>query len=141
MQSFINDMSANPIIKLFLIFMLLDVLLGSIRAIKERNWNSTVGINGMLRKAGMICSILCLALADMVISLNLLGFVPEAVLGAMNLKRVGLCELFGIMFILYEATSILKNMAIIDMPVSKKFNKKIQDLLKKMTSELDNKKK
>lgn len=141
MQSFINDMSLNPIVKLFLIFLLLDILLGSIRAIKEKNWNSTVGINGMLRKAGMICSILCLALADMVVNLNLLAFVPEAVLQAMSLQRVGMCEMFGIMFILYEATSILKNMAIIDMPVSKKLNKKIQELLKKMTSELDNKKK
>ncbi len=141
MQNFINDMSSNPIVKLFLIFLLLDILLGSIRAVKERNWNSTVGINGMLRKAGMICSILCLALADMVVNLNLLGFVPEAVLSAMNLQRVGLSEMFGIMFILYEATSILKNMAIIDIPVSKKLNKKIQEWLKKMTSELDNKKK
>lgn len=141
MQNFINSISGNPIVKLFLIFLLLDVLLGSIRAIKERNWNSTVGINGMLRKAGMICSILCLSLADIVVNLNLLGFVPEAVLSAMSLQRVGLCEMFGIMFILYEATSILKNMAIIDIPVSKKLNKKIQELLKKMTSELDNKKK
>lgn len=141
MQNFINSMSSNPIVKLFLIFLLLDVLLGSIRAIKEKNWNSTVGINGMLRKAGMICSILCLALADMVVNLNMLAFVPEKILNAMSLQRVGLCESFGIMFILYEATSILKNMAIIDIPVSKKLNKKIQELLKKMTSELDDKKK
>ncbi len=141
MQNFINEMSSNPIVKLFLIFLLLDVCLGSIRAIKEHNWNSTVGINGMLRKAGMICSILCLALADMVVNLNMLAFVPEKILNAMSLQRVGLCESFGIMFILYEATSILKNMAIIDIPVSKKLNKKIQELLKKMTSELDNKKK
>lgn len=140
MQNFINNIGSNPIVRLFLIFLLLDVLLGSIRAIKERNWNSTVGINGMLRKAGMVCSILCLALADTVINFNLLGFIPETVLQAMSLQRAGLCEMFGIMFILYEATSILKNMAIIDMPVSKRLNKKIQEWLKKMTTELDNKK-
>lgn len=141
MQNFIADISGNPIVRLFLIFLLLDILLGSIRAIKERNWNSTVGINGMLRKAGMICSILCLALADNVINFNLLGIIPEEVLSAMGLQRVGLAEAFGIMFVLYETTSILKNMAIIDIPVSKKLNKKIQEWLKKMTSELDNKKK
>jgi toxin secretion/phage lysis holin len=140
MQNFINDIGNNPIVRLFLIFLLLDVLLGSIRAIKERNWNSTVGINGMLRKAGMVCSILCLSLADGVMNFNLLGFIPETVLQAMNLQRAGLAEMFGVMFVLYEATSILKNMAIIDMPVSKKLNKKIQEWLKKMTSELDNKK-
>lgn len=141
MQNFINGISVNPIVRLFLIFLLLDVLLGSMRAIKERNWNSTVGINGMLRKAGMVVSILCLSLADSVMNFNLLGFIPETVLQAMSLQRAGLSEMFGIMFILYEATSVLKNMAIIDMPVSKKLNKKIQELLRKMTSELDSKKK
>lgn len=140
MQNFINNIGSNPIVRLFLIFLLLDILLGSIRAIKERNWNSTVGINGMLRKAGMVVSILCLSLADGVMNFNLLGFIPETVLQAMSLQRAGLCEMFGIMFILYEATSILKNMARIDMPVSKRLNKKIQEWLKKMTTELDNKK-
>ena len=140
MQEFINSIGNNPIVRLFLIFLLLDILLGSIRAIKEKDWNSTVGINGMLRKAGMICSILCLALADNVIQLDLLAFMPETIMQAMHLQRVGLSELFGIMFILYEATSVLKNMSLIDMPVSKRLNKKLQEMLKKMTSELDNKK-
>ena len=49
--------------------------------------------------------------------------------------------MFGTMFILYESTSILKNMALCDMPVSKKLNKKIQEWLKTMTSELDGKEK
>ena len=140
MQNFINDISNNPIARLFIILLFLDVFLGSLRAIKERKWNSTVGINGMLRKAGMIGSILFLALADSVMQFNLIKFVPEQILSVMPIKKIALCEFFGIMFILYEATSSLKNMALVDMPVSKKFNKKIQEWLKKMTSELDNKK-
>ena len=140
MKNFINDISNNPIARLLIILLLLDVFLGSLRAIKEKKWNSTVGINGMLRKAGMIGSIVFLALADGIMNFNLLGFVPEEVLNAMSLQKVALCELFGIMFILYEATSILKNMALIDLPVMKKFNKKLQDMLTNMTSELDNKK-
>ncbi|MBO6243451.1 MAG: phage holin family protein [Clostridia bacterium] len=140
MEIFINNMGSNPVVKLFLIFLLLDILLGSIRAVKERKWNSTVGINGMLRKAGMICSVVCLGLADGVIQFNLLGFIPEQILQTLSIQKAGICEMFGIMFILYEATSILKNMALIDMPVSKKFNKKVQNLLKSMTSELENKK-
>ena len=95
----------------------------------------------MLRKAGMIGSILFLALADSVMQFNLIKFVPEQIMAVMPIKKIALCEFFGIMFILYEATSSLKNMALVDMPVCKKFNKKIQELLKKMTSELDNKKK
>lgn len=141
MQNFINDISSNPIARLFLILLFLDVFLGSLRAIKQHSWNSTVGINGMLRKAGMIGTILFLALADGVMQFNLIKFVPENIMQYLPLKKVALCEFFGLMFILFEATSALKNMAIIDMPVSKKFNKKIQEWLKKMTSELDEKKK
>ena len=141
MESFINDISSNLISRLLIISILLDIFLGSLRAVKEKNWNSTVGINGMLRKIGMLGSIVFLALADRVVKFNLIGFIPEETLQAMNIQKVGLCELFGIMFILYEATSILKNMALIDLPVLKKFNKKLQDILTNMTSELDNKKK
>lgn len=140
MQNFINDISNNPIARLFIILLFLDVFLGSLRAIKERKWNSTVGINGMLRKAGMIGTILFLALADNVMQFNLIKSIPEEILDVMPIKKIALCEFFGIMFILYESTSALKNMALVDMPVSKKFNKKIQEWLKKMTSELDNKK-
>lgn len=93
----------------------------------------------MLRKAGMIGSIVFLALADTVISFNLLAFVPENILQVVGLQKVGLCELFGLMFILYEATSTLKNMSLIDMPVSKRLNKKLQKWLKEMTNELNNK--
>lgn len=139
-KNFVIDISSNPIVKLLIILLLLDVFLGSLRAIKEKKWNSTVGINGMLRKAGMIGTIVFLALADGIMNFNLLGFIPEEVLNAMSLQKVALCELFGVMFILYEATSILKNMALIDLPVLKRFNKKLQDMLTNMTSELDNKK-
>lgn len=140
MQNYINDISNNPIARLFVILLFLDVFLGSLRAIKESKWNSTVGINGMLRKAGMIGTILFLALADSVMQFNLIKSIPDEILAIMPIKKIALCEFFGIMFILYEATSSLKNMALVDMPVSKKLNKKIQEWLKKMTSELDNKK-
>lgn len=140
MENFINDIGSNPIVKLFVIALLLDIFLGSLRAIKEKSWNSTVGINGMLRKAGMIGTILFLELADSVMSFNMLSFVSQDILNIISLNKVGLCEFFGIMFILYEATSCMKNMAIIDVPFSKPLNKKIQEWLKKMTSELDNKK-
>lgn len=95
----------------------------------------------MLRKAGMIGSIFFLALADSVMQFNLINAVPENILEYLPIKKIALCEFFGLMFILYESTSCLKNMSLIDMPVSKRFNKKIQEWLKSVTSELDNKKK
>lgn len=140
MESFINNLTNNPLCKILLIVLILDVFLGSLRAIKEHKWNSTVGINGMLRKFGMIGSIVCLALVDTCINLDLLFFMPDEILSYINLQRVGSCELFSLMFILYEATSILKNMVLCDMPIPKALKTKVENLLENMTSELDNKK-
>ena len=56
-QTLINNTSNSPIVKILIIALLFDVFLGSLRAIKEKNWNSTIGINGMLRKAGMVGSV------------------------------------------------------------------------------------
>lgn len=138
MQELLNNASNNSIIKIFIIALLFDVFLGSLRAIKERKWNSTIGINGMLRKAGMIGSIVFLALADAVICFNLIAWVPDDIKQIMNISTVGLCDLFGIMFILYELTSVVKNMAIIGI-IGKKLSTKLQNWLQKMTSELDGK--
>ena len=139
MNNYINDMAGNPVVKVLIIALLLDIFLGSLRAIKEHSWNSTVGINGMLRKAGMLGSIFLLGMMDSCLAFNLLGFIPEDILAVINLNKVGICELFGIMFILYEFTSVLKNMILCDIPCPKWLKKKLEKLLKTMTSELDNK--
>lgn len=120
MDKYIDNLTHNPIIKILLIALLFDIFLGSLRALKEHKWNSTIGINGMLRKFGMIGSIMFLALSDVCINIDLLFFIPEEILSTINLQRVGTCELFGIMFSLYEITSILKNMILCGLPVPKR---------------------
>lgn len=140
MNSYIDNMTGNPVVKVLIITLLLDVVLGSLRAIKEHSWNSTVGINGMIRKVGMLGSVFLLGMMDLCLAFNLLGFVPEEILAVIKLNKVGVCELFGIMFVLYEFTSVLKNMVLCDIPCPKWLKNKIEKLLKIMTSELDNKK-
>lgn len=137
-QTLINNTSNSPIVKILIIALLFDVFLGSLRAIKEKNWNSTIGINGMLRKAGMVGSVVFLALADVVICFNLIAWVPENIKQIFNLNSVGLCDLFGLMFLLYELTSVLKNAAIVGI-IGKKLSNKLQKILQKLTSELDGK--
>ncbi len=138
MQDFIYNTSNNPVIKILIIALLFDVFLGALRAVKERKWNSTIGINGMLRKAGMIGSIIFLALADNVIQINLIAWIPETIRTAINFNAVGICDFFCIMFILYELTSVVKNAAIVGI-IGKKLSTKLQKWLQNMTSELDGK--
>lgn len=125
----------NIIFYLLVISILLDVFLGSIRAIKDRSWNSTVGINGILRKTAMIGSSVFLIIVDSILNIDLLFFIPDEVLNFLHINSVGIFELFGIMFILYESSSILKNMVLCGLPIPLKIKKVIEKFLSDMTSE------
>lgn len=125
----------NIIFYLLLITILLDIFLGSLRALKERKWNSTVGINGILRKTAMIGSSIFLIIIDSILKIDLLFFIPKEITNIIKLNEVGIFELFGIMFILYEITSILKNMVKCGLPIPKKIKKWVEKLLNNLTSE------
>lgn len=125
----------NIIFYLLIATILLDVFLGSLRALKERKWNSTIGINGILRKSAMIGSSIFLIIIDSILKIDLLFFIPKEITNTLKLNEVGIFELFGIMFILYEITSILKNMVKCGLPIPKKIKTTIEKLLNNLTSE------
>ena len=125
----------NIIFYLLITTILLDIFLGSLRALKERKWNSTVGINGILRKTAMIGSSIFLIIIDSILKIDLLFFIPKEITQILKLNEVGIFELFGIMFILYEITSILKNMVKCGLPIPKKIKTTIEKILNNLTSE------
>lgn len=125
----------NIIFYLLITTILLDIFLGSLRALKEKKWNSTVGINGILRKTAMIGSSIFLIIIDSILKIDLLFFIPKEITQTLKLNEVGISELFGIMFILYEITSILKNMVLCGLPIPKRIKTTIEKLLKNLTSE------
>lgn len=125
----------NIIFYLLITAILLDIFLGSLRALKEKKWNSTVGINGILRKTAMIGSSIFLIIIDSILKIDLLFFIPKEITQILKLNEVGIFELFGIMFILYEITSILKNMVLCGLPIPKKIKRTIEKLLNNLTSE------
>lgn len=69
----INDIG----VKIFIIVMVLDTIFGILRAIKERKLNSNIGIDGIIRKVGMIVSIIFFYLIDYETKLNFIGFIPK----------------------------------------------------------------
>lgn len=125
----------NIIFYLLITAILLDIFLGSLRALKEKKWNSTVGINGILRKTAMIGSSIFLIIIDSILKIDLLFFIPKEITNILKLNEVGIFELFGIMFILYEITSILKNMVLCGLPIPQKIKIAIEKLLNNLTSE------
>ena len=125
----------NIIFYLLITTILLDIFLGSLRALNERKWNSTIGINGILRKTAMIGSSIFLIVIDSILKIDLLFFIPKEITEIIKLNEIGIFELFAIMFILYEITSILKNMVLCGLPIPKRLKSKIEKLLNDLTSE------
>lgn len=125
----------NPLLQLVAIAVVFDTIFGVIRAIRDHKFNSCVGIDGAIRKIGMIISLALLVLVDAVIKVNLIGFVPEAVRGQLGVEAIGLAEFFSLLYIAYEIISILKNMALCGLPV-KGIWVKVKGFLSKYTTEL-----
>ena len=134
-MSFLLEAGRNPIVQLVVIAIVVDTVFGVLRAIKERKFNSNFGINGAIRKCGMIITIMALACVDRVVAVNLIGFIPEAARTYLPVQHVGTMEFFGILFIAYEVTSILKNMTLCGLPV-KTIWIRVKSVLGKYTDEL-----
>lgn len=128
----------NIFAKALLIAICADMVFGSLRAIKYRKWNSSVGIDGGIRKVGMTAAVLMLTLVDMLLNINLIGWVDaevSAVLASAGIVKLGITELFAFLFTLYEATSILKNMLLCGLPIPAGLRDKVAKWLERMTDE------
>ena len=136
MDKIITLLSSNSFVKILLIAVALDTILGVLRAIKEHKFNSCVGIDGAIRKAGMLLSVGFLMATDVIMHINVLSMVPEECVQILGIDKMGICEFFSLLFILYELVSILKNMTLCGLPVPTKIKKWIQKFLDDMTEEL-----
>jgi toxin secretion/phage lysis holin len=114
----------------------MDTVLGVLRAIREHKFNSCVGIDGAIRKVAMILSVVFLMFIDSMVKMDFLFMIPEEYLQYIGINRLGICELFCLLFILYEIVSILKNMTLCGLPVPTKIKMFIQRFLDDMTEEL-----
>lgn len=98
----------------------IDTVFGLMRAIKQRSWNSSVGINGAIRKISMLACMTFMVFLDAMCGFNLIKVFPENIiqyLTMISLTHVGFAEFFGILFVAYECVSILKNMYLCGLPV------------------------
>lgn len=125
----------NTLLQLVVIAVICDTVFGVLRAIREKKFNSNFGIDGAIRKIGMILSLVFMVVADAVISINLISFVPEEVRGFLGIESIGVAEFFALLYIAYEVISIIKNMALCGLPV-KSIWAKARTWLGKYTDEL-----
>lgn len=75
-------------------------------------------------------------MADLIIHINLVGFLDDEYIQMIGLEKVGMCELFCLLFIVYEAVSILKNMLLCGLPIPRRIREWLLKFLDDMTAEL-----
>lgn len=130
-----NHATHSTLLILVVLAVICDTCFGIIRAIKERKFNSNFGIDGALRKVGMLLSLTFLVIVDAIIQINLIGFVPAEIRTTLGLETVGVAEFFSILYLAYEVVSILKNMVLCGLPVKSVWNT-VRKFLGKYTTEL-----
>ncbi len=136
MKEYYEIMVHNKGVQLLVIFIVLDVIFGILRAIKEGKLNSTIGIDGIIRKVGMILTICVCILVDIIVSIDLIAFIPENVKSVLGLSKIGVSMIFNILYIVFEILSIFKNMYKCKLPLPKKLKVYLEKILKEFTSEI-----
>ncbi len=137
MATILVALKTNLVIRLVIVAVVMDTLFGAGRAVKHHSFNSSVGIDGAIRKISMLVSLMFLAVVDTMIHINLIGFIPEQVRSFLpeSLSVIGLADFFGLLYLAYEVVSILKNMYLCGLPV-KRLWKRVDSFLEKYTDEL-----
>ena len=135
MEKFISLLN-NDGMKVLIVVIVLDLILGILRALRERTLNSCIGIDGMIRKVGMLIVVVFLTIIDFIIHFDLIGFIPETIKEILKLGKVGISSLFNILFIIFEILSIFKNMILCKLPIPKKLQVYLENIMKEFTGEI-----
>ena len=103
---FIEAAAHNKIIQLVVLAIVCDTVFGVLRAIKEKKFNSCAGIDGAIRKVGMLISLVFMLAIDVLIKINLIGFIPEQARTYLGLDTVGVAEFFALLYIACGAVPV-----------------------------------
>ena len=136
LTNFYDTLIHNKGVQILIIFIVLDVLFGILRALRENKLNSTIGIDGIIRKVGMIVTICVCILIDVIVDINLIGFIPNNLREALGIEKIGVSGLFNVLYIIFEILSVFKNMVKCKLPLPKKIQTLLEKLLNEFTNEI-----
>ena len=137
MEYILELLTNNKSIQILVIFIVLDVVFGVLRSFKERKTNSTIGIDGLIRKTGMLITIVVAIVLDKIANIDLIFFIPDQLKEALAIDKCGITLLFNSLYIIFESLSILKNMRKCGIPFPRKLNDFLEKLLMEFTSEVE----
>ena len=116
---------------LVVFLMVCDILSGIFKAIaQKRGINSTIGTNGLIRKAGVLLALLVFIVMDSLIELNFISFIPNEVLEVLKLQQsnIGLSHVMLGFFGLFELVSLFENLGEVGVPLPNFIMKSVERL-------------
>lgn len=138
MEGFLLSLQSHKTIIIVAFVIVFDLVLGCLRAVKEHRINSTIGIDGAVRKATMIVCLIFLVAFDYFVGLNIIGWLPESIISifsSIGAKTIVISDVVALMFIVFELLSVIKNWTLIGLPMFKGVNDKLTDFLVTFTDE------
>ena len=133
----VSLLTDNMYLKVLILFIVFDVIFGVLRALKERKLNSTIGIDGIIRKCGMMLSIILCIIIDSIVNIDLIGFLPSEIKDYIGVDKIGVTFLFSSLYVVFEILSIMKNMVKCKLPIPKKLKNLFEKILKEFTKEME----
>ena len=111
--------------------MICDILSGIFKAVaQKRGINSTVGTNGLIRKAGVLLALLIFIVMDSLIELNFVTLIPSEILSVFKLSQssIGLSHVMLGFFGLFELVSLFENLGEVGVPLPNFIMKSVERL-------------
>ena len=142
MDVLLNYLHQHTTIIIVAVAIIFDTLLGFFLSIKDKKTYSSIGIDGMIRKASMLACIVFLVCLDFILHINIIGWLPEQILQIfkiVHMDNIGISDVFSVLFVVFELLSILKNWALMGLPMFKGVNEWIEKFLETFTEELPKK--
>ena len=116
---------------LVVFLMICDILSGIFKAIaQKRGINSTIGTNGLIRKAGVLLALLVFIVMDSLIELNFVTIIPSEILSVFKLEEahIGLSHVMLGFFGLFELVSLFENLGEVGVPLPQFIMKSVERL-------------
>ena len=116
---------------LVVFLMICDILSGIFKAIaQKRGINSTIGTNGLIRKAGVLLALLVFIVMDSLIEFNFVTIIPSEILSVFKLEEahIGLSHVMLGFFGLFELVSLFENLGEVGVPLPQFIMKSIERL-------------
>ena len=116
---------------LVVFLMICDILSGIFKAIaQKRGINSTIGTNGLIRKAGVLLALLVFIVMDSLIEFNFVTIIPSEILSVFKLEEahIGLSHVMLGFFGLFELVSLFENLGEVGVPLPNFIMKSVERL-------------